>query len=148
MIVAIIGSRDFDRLDLVVDYVKALPKGTTVVSGGARGVDRIATLTAHSSGLTTRVWYPDWEGEGKGAGFARNSRIVDDCERLVAFWDGQSRGTLDSLKKAKAAGKPAEVRRADGSCEAWPDRAFDLLSERIGDDEAAARTGGRPGEEP
>lgn len=117
--VAIIGSRDFDRLDLVVEYVQALPKGTVVVSGGARGVDRIATVTAHNAGLVTKVFYPDWEGLGKGAGFARNAQIIEAADRVVAFWDGKSTGTLDSIKKAMAAKKPIEVCRPDGTWRAW-----------------------------
>lgn len=110
LVVAIVGSRDFDRLELVVAYVKALPKGTMVISGGARGVDRIATVTAYNVGLPIRVWYPDWQGPAcKGAGFARNTLIVDQADRVVAFWDGKSRGTIDTVQKALKARKHVEV---------------------------------------
>lgn len=109
MKVAIVGSRDFDRLDLVVAYVNALPKGTIVISGGAQGVDRIAAITAHNAGLVVIEYRPDWENEGRSAGMKRNGLIVATAERVVAFWDGKSRGTLDTITKARKAGKPVQV---------------------------------------
>lgn len=108
MKIAIVGSRDFDRLDLVVDYVKNLPPGTVVVSGGARGVDRVAANTATSCGFPVVEYRADWT-LGKGAGFARNTMIVEQADRVVAFWDGQSRGTLDTINKARQAGRPVQV---------------------------------------
>lgn len=39
MRVAIIGSRRFPYPIVVVDFVRSLPAGTVVVSGGAPGVD-------------------------------------------------------------------------------------------------------------
>ena len=36
----------------------------------------------------------------------RNQQIVDSADRVVAFWDGKSRGTADTLRRAHAAGKP------------------------------------------
>lgn len=109
MKIAIVGSRDFDRLDLVVDYIKALPVDTIVVSGGARGVDRMAAVAAHNAGLVVIEYRPDWEHDGPGAGFRRNSLIVEQADRVVAFWDGKSKGTLDTIGKAQAAGKLQHV---------------------------------------
>jgi predicted Rossmann fold nucleotide-binding protein DprA/Smf involved in DNA uptake len=40
--VAIIGAREHPDLDFVRAYVRTLPTGTTVVSGGAKGVDSAA----------------------------------------------------------------------------------------------------------
>lgn len=109
MKIAIVGSRDFDRLNLVVDYVKSLPKDTVIVSGGARGVDRIAAVAGLNAGLVVIEYRPDWEHGGMGAGFARNTLIVEQCDRVVAFWDGKSTGTLDTINKARKAGKPVQV---------------------------------------
>jgi hypothetical protein len=49
---------------------------------------------------------PDWEKLGKSAGFARNADIVKNSDYVVAFWDGQSKGTRHSLELAQKAGKP------------------------------------------
>lgn len=113
MKIAIVGSRDFDRLDLVIEYVKALPKDTIVVSGGARGVDQIAAVAAHNAGLVVVVYRADW-ARGITAGFERNTLIVEQADMVVAFWDGKSKGTMDTIKKASAAGKSYEVRRDTG----------------------------------
>ena len=109
MRVAIVGSRDYDALGLVRRYVRSLPKDTVVVSGGAIGVDSVAADEAQKCGLQTTVYLPNWKTFGKSAGFKRNSQIVNDCDLLVAFWDGVSRGTKDSIDKAAAAGIPVVV---------------------------------------
>lgn len=109
--VAIVGSRKFKDLELVYDFVNAMPVGATVISGGAVGVDTTAEGTARSRGIKVISFKPDWNRYGKGAGFVRNSDIVDACDVLVAFWDGSSRGTLDSINKAKAANKHVSIIR-------------------------------------
>lgn len=109
MRVAIVGSRTFQNLQLVRNYVQSLPNDTIVVSGGARGVDRTAEDEARSRGLKTVVFLAAWEEFGKFAGLHRNTDIVRNCDRLVAFHRQGSRGTADSIAKARAAGKPVEV---------------------------------------
>lgn len=99
MRVAIVGSRNYRDLDRVRRYVASLPKGTIVVSGGARGVDKTAERAAKECGLNVCIFYPDWE-KGRGAGLARNKRIVHNCDRLVAFYDGESRGTGFTIEYA------------------------------------------------
>lgn len=109
MRVAIVGSRTFQNLQLVRDYVRDLPNDTIVVSGGARGVDRTAEDEAQKRGLKTAIFLAAWDEFGKVAGLLRNSDIVKNCDRLVAFHRQGSRGTADSIAKARAAGKPVEV---------------------------------------
>jgi uncharacterized NAD-dependent epimerase/dehydratase family protein len=107
--VAIVGSRDYLHRDWVENYVNALPDGTTVVSGGAPGVDRWAEYAAAQRGLKVWVERADWEMYGGAAGPIRNTALVALADRLVAFWDGKSRGTADTIRKARAAGLPVEV---------------------------------------
>lgn len=109
MKVAIVGSRGFWDLDLVGEYVNGLPPGDSVVSGGARGVDVAAERAATLDGRDVLSFPANWALLGKRAGFVRNVQIVDACDRLVAFWDGQSRGTKHSIDLAKRAGKPVLV---------------------------------------
>ena len=89
--VGIIGSRDMPRLDAVEKFVAKLQPGTTVVSGGARGVDRTAAGAARRRGLPVVELFADWDRYGKGAGHIRNEEIAKyladrypDCY-LVAF---------------------------------------------------------------
>jgi hypothetical protein len=105
---AIVGSRKFMLLGKVWTYIRTLPKDTVVVTGGAKGVDRTAETAALALGLKVEVFLPDWEKFGKGAGFARNAQIVNAADKLVAFWDGESKGTLNSIALAKQQNKLLE----------------------------------------
>ena len=107
--VAIVGSREYPDLEQVREYVRGLPPGTIVVSGGAVGVDKVAEQEAKEQGLNVEIWYPRWDLHGKGAGFARNRAIVHSADRVVAFWDGESRGTKHTIGVAQEMRKPVEV---------------------------------------
>lgn len=108
--VAIVGSREFGDLDRVREFVMSLHDGDEVVSGGARGVDSAAESEAKLQGLKVTVFPADWENKGKSAGFERNFQIVAYSDILIAFWDGTSRGTKDSIDKALKADNIREVR--------------------------------------
>lgn len=109
MKVAIVGSRNFPYPDLITDFVDRLPEGTTVVSGGARGPDSIASTRATTRGLPTEIHPADWDRYGKSAGFLRNTTIVETSDWVVAFWDGHSHGTADTIRKTHASHKPLTV---------------------------------------
>lgn len=114
MKVGIVGSRGFADLSAVAAYVRGLPPGTTVVSGGAQGVDSVAEKEAERLGLATEIYRVDTVGVSSRGEFARraharNQIIVDVSDRLVAFWDGQSRGTADTIRRAGEASKEVEV---------------------------------------
>lgn len=113
--VAIVGSRDYPLLQEVWRYVRRLPIGTVVVSGGARGVDTSAENAAKNSPYYGVETYPaDWDRHGEAAGHIRNKQIVNASDRLVAFWDGNSNDTKDSIELAQKAGKPVLVFGPDG----------------------------------
>lgn len=80
-----------------------------IVSGGARGADRIAEIYAVKHGVPIKVLRADWRKYGKPAGMIRNSEIVKTCSALLAFWDGSSRGTQDSCLKCRKLRKPYVV---------------------------------------
>lgn len=107
--VAIVGSRLFKPISRVTDYVNGLPEGTVVVSGAGGNVDCSAVDAALRRGLPTKEYPADWRLYGKAAGPMRNTDIARDCTRLVAFWDGKSRGTCDVIAKAHWAGKSVEI---------------------------------------
>lgn len=102
---AIIGSRTFNDLSFATERLKEFDI-THVVSGGARGADSIAEKWAYQNEIPTTIYYPNWGRYGKSAGFRRNADIVEDCDQLIAFWDGNSKGTANSIDIAKANKKP------------------------------------------
>jgi len=103
MKVAVIGSRGFNNYELVKETLSPLDI-TLVVSGGAMGADTLGERYARENGIPTKIFKPDWT-KGRGAGFLRNTDIINEADTVVAFWDGKSRGTLDSIKKAEKQGK-------------------------------------------
>lgn len=91
-----------------------LPADCVVVSGGARGVDSAAEDAANARGLQTIIFLADWKNLGRRAGPIRNTQIVAHADRIVAFWDGRSRGTVNTLAQANCADLPIEIHGPDG----------------------------------
>ena len=108
---AIVGSREFAHIDLVRKFIKALPKGSIVISGGARGVDKAAVKIAQEEGLETEEYPADWDRHGRAAGYIRNQTIIDRADFVAAFWDGASKGTKHSIDLAMKVGKPITIFR-------------------------------------
>lgn len=110
MRVAIVGSRHFADPERVAGYVRDLPAGSSIITGSASGVDAAATKAARSRGLPVQVMpasFDELADASKSA--ARNQRLVDACDVLVAFWDGASKGTRSTVERALDAGKEVHV---------------------------------------
>ena len=105
MKVALIGSRA-----VVVDRIgDHLTLEDEVVSGGAVGVDSCAARYAREHGMKLTEFLPQYERYGRAAPIVRNRQIVEYADRIIAFWDGKSRGTQSVIQYAKRIGKPCEV---------------------------------------
>jgi predicted Rossmann fold nucleotide-binding protein DprA/Smf involved in DNA uptake len=108
--VAIVGSRRFSEPERVTDYVNSLSPRASIITGSASGVDAAATRAARAKGIAVQVMpaaFDELADERKSA--ARNQRLVDACDVLVAFWDGASKGTRSTVDRALAAGKEVHV---------------------------------------
>jgi hypothetical protein len=107
MKVGIVGSRgfsDYKFLEYILDRVfKERGMPTRVVSGGAIGADTFAARYARDHKIPVSVFYPDWD-RGRQAGFDRNQVIVNHSDYLIAFWDGESYGTGDTMGRARRKG--------------------------------------------
>lgn len=107
---AFVGCRDWEDRNAVDAIAYAyLRRGDVMVTGDASGADSMAAAVAVDFGVELVRHHADWAKLGKRAGPERNGRIVADCDRLVAFWDGHSRGTLDAITQAVRAGKPVRI---------------------------------------
>jgi hypothetical protein len=77
-------------------------------SKSMRGVDRWVHEEATDLGFWVEPMPADWTRDGKkAAGPIRNRRMLDRRPDLVlAFWDGKSRGTKDTMDEARRRGIP------------------------------------------
>ena len=105
MKIAIIGSRDI-TVNNIGNYVS---DNDEIVSGGAVGVDRCAAEYAKKNGLKLTEFLPQYALYGRAAPIIRNKRIVDYADKIIAFWNGSSKGTLSVIKYAEKAGKKCTV---------------------------------------
>ena len=110
MRVAIVGSRHFPEPERVAEYIRSLPTRASIITGSASGVDAAATKAARDKGIPVQVIPASFEelaDSSKSA--ARNQRLVDACDVLVAFWDGASKGTRTTVERALDSGKEVHV---------------------------------------
>ena len=105
MKIAIIGSRNIT----VKDIEKYASDAKEVVSGGAKGVDACAAEYAKANGIPLTLFLPQYERYGRFAPIKRNEEIVIYSDKIIAFWDGKSKGTLSVIKYAQKLEKPCEV---------------------------------------
>lgn len=108
MKVAIVGSRDFNdysQLHLIMNDLGKMFLIDGIVSGGAKGADHLAEIYAGMYEIPITVIKPDWDKFGKAAGMIRNGEIIKAADFVVAFWDGKSKGTKNSIDRALAAKK-------------------------------------------
>jgi len=107
---AIVGSRRFSDPSKVIAYVNSLPQRSSVITGSASGVDAAATKAARAKNIPVQVLpasFDELADASKSA--ARNQRLVDACDVLVAFWDGASKGTRATVDRALDSGKEVHV---------------------------------------
>jgi len=106
--IAVIGSRNFRDYKLM-KYILDKIDICCIVSGGAIGADYFAEKYAKENGITSIIYKPNWKKYGKFAGYIRNKDIIDNCDEVIAFWDGKSRGTLHSIKLARKQDKKIRI---------------------------------------
>lgn len=106
MKVAVVGSREVT----VEGMERYLPSETTeIISGGAKGVDTCAAAYANAHGIPLTVFLPQYEKYGKSAPLKRNLQIIEAAELVIAFWDGQSRGTKYVIDQCKMRHKSIRI---------------------------------------
>ena len=77
----------------------------TIIHGDAKGADKAADRCAKKWGWTVERYPADWNTYGKSAGIIRNTQMLDlQPDKVIAFWDGKSRGTLHTITEAQKRG--------------------------------------------
>jgi YspA, cpYpsA-related SLOG family len=103
----IAGSRRFtDYQHLCQVLAPDRQRITQVITGGARGADRLGYRWAVKHVVPHRLFRADWERFGRSAGVRRNRQMAQAGDVLLAFWDGQSPGTAHLIQCMRQLGKP------------------------------------------
>lgn len=82
-----------------------------IVSGGARGADFLGERFAEENIMPLKQFPADWDAHGRAAGIIRNEEMARYADMLIAFWDGQSRGTKHMIDTALDHGLEVHVFR-------------------------------------
>lgn len=109
---AVVGSRTFTDYELLsATLSKVKTPIHRIVSGGARGADSLAERYAEDNDIPVFICVPDWKAHGNKAPLLRNQTIVNLADALIAFWDGESRGTKHTLNLARKRDIPVHIIR-------------------------------------
>lgn len=115
--VIIAGGREFQDYALLKEkceyYLQNKLQTDTVVivSGHASGADSLGERFAQEHGLQIELHPADWAKHGRAAGPIRNKEMAESADALIAFWDGQSRGTKNMIDTANAKGLKVAIVR-------------------------------------
>ena len=115
--VIIAGGRDFSDYDFLARTMDRLlyevTDDITVVCGMARGADSLGEKYATEKNYAIDYHQAEWSQFGRGAGYRRNIKMAECSDALVAFWDGDSKGTKHMIETAQKHGLKTRVIRYD-----------------------------------
>jgi hypothetical protein len=94
--IIIAGSRNFNDYNLLeqkVDFYIGENQDIEIISGTARGADKLGERYAINKELKLKRFPADWQKYGKKAGYLRNEEMAKYASHAIIFWDGKSKGT-------------------------------------------------------
>lgn len=104
MKVIIAGGRSFNNYNLLYiecnNYLDSY-SDIEIVSGCANGADRLGERYALEKGYSITKFPANWNAFGKSAGYIRNEEMAKYADILIAFWDGDSKGTKHMINLAE-----------------------------------------------
>lgn len=112
--VIIAGGRGFNDYELLrerCDFFLKTKQNIQIVSGTARGADKLGEQYAKERGYQLALFPADWDTHGKSGGAIRNADMAKYADALIAFWDGSSRGTKHMIETMRFMNKPVKVVR-------------------------------------
>lgn len=112
--VIVAGSRGFINYQLLKEVLDSflggyLVSGVVIISGTAKGADSLGEVYAKERGMACERHPANWSQYGRSAGYKRNEEMASCANALVAFWDGQSKGTKHMIDIAKRKGLEVQV---------------------------------------
>jgi len=112
MKIIIAGSRNFNDYNLLktsCDNLLTQFTNIEIVSGTARGADKLGERYAREKGYDIKQFPANWDKHGKSAGYIRNDEMAQYADMLIAFWDGASKGTKHMIDLANKRGIKVEI---------------------------------------
>jgi len=112
MKIIIAGARlftDYSLLKINCDKILSLQNEIEIVSGTANGADKLGEKYAKEKGYLLKKFPANWDAYGKSAGYKRNEEMALYSDALIAFWDGNSKGTKHMIDLAKKHGLKVRV---------------------------------------
>lgn len=103
--VLVTGSRSIADID-ISEYLKNID---VLLTGGAKGVDSLAIAYAEKNSIKHIEILPNYAKYNRAAPVIRDEEMVKMCDRVVAIWDGKSKGTKHTIDFAKKYEKPIDV---------------------------------------
>jgi hypothetical protein len=110
--VIIAGGRNFDdfkKLCQICDKFLQDQNSIEIVSGAYKGADLLGEKYAAKRNFSLKQFPADWCRYGKSAGLKRNIEMAAYADALIAFWDGESKGTKYMIELATQAGLKVKV---------------------------------------
>ena len=106
----IAGSRSIDNFEFIRrSYIVSGYKASEIISGGAKGVDKLGEQLAEEKKIPIKVFEADWDKHGKSAGYIRNQEMAEYADALLCIWDGTSKGTKHMIDIMKSLHKPVTL---------------------------------------
>jgi hypothetical protein len=106
----IAGSRDITDINIVVKAVADSGfQITEVVSGTARGVDRLGEEWATLQKVPIKRFPADWNKHGKSAGYLRNKEMAEYADQAIVVILNGSKGSTHMANLAKSNNLPTFV---------------------------------------
>ena len=111
------GGRDFHNYQLLTKVIMDLAlveyadRAISIVSGMAKGADSLGYMFAVENSVRKYSFPADWNKYGRSAGMLRNKEMGVFSDALLAFWDGQSKGTQQMIQYMGTLDKPVHVVR-------------------------------------
>lgn len=102
--ICICGSRNITDYALIEpDLLRSMPVGKhIIISGGARGADALGERFAKEHGHALEIHPAEGDKRGKAAGMIRNREMAKVADKVIAIWDGKSRGTKNMIDYCRA----------------------------------------------
>ena len=114
--IIVAGGREFTDYDKAKRHIlELIDEGfitwdDELVCGMARGADRVGMdVWIHVLRNKVHEFPADWNKHGRAAGPIRNAEMGQFADKLIAFWNGESKGTKHMIDYMEKLGKPVKV---------------------------------------